>query len=83
MVNDVAQLCTIVSCLCNIINLSEETGDGHKYRGRGAIQLTGKDAYRQFQDYYNQRFKKDVDLVAEPGKLIDSLELAIISAMCF
>ena len=42
----------------------EATGDGYKYRGRGYIQLTGKDNYAAFSKAINEDCITNPDLVA-------------------
>lgn len=57
-------------------NGNETSGDGWKYRGRGALQLTGKSNYKAFADYLkNPLIMEQPDLVAG--------ELAFESAMFF
>ncbi len=57
-------------------NGSEASGDGWKYRGRGLIQLTGKENYQKLaQDH-------GVDCVNNPDVLLDP-ELALTSACWF
>jgi len=56
-------------------NGDEASGDGWKYRGRGLIQLTGKNNVRRFSvDYFG-----DDRLVADPAQL-QGPELASMSA---
>jgi putative chitinase len=57
-------------------NGPEASGDGWKYRGRGAIQLTGKDNYTNFA----KAVGKTVDEVVT---YLDTLEGAIESACWF
>ena len=46
-------------------NGDEKSGDGWKFRGRGALQLTGKDNYKAFSDYLkNPQIMTNPDLVA-------------------
>jgi len=57
-------------------NGDETSGDGWKYRGRGALQLTGKANYQKFADYLKKpEIMTNPDLVAT--------EYAFESAMFF
>lgn len=56
-------------------NGSESSGDGYKYRGRGAIQLTGKDNYLKFAKSIGKTLEETVEYC-------ETLEGAIESA-CF
>lgn len=47
-------------------NGDEASGDGWKYRGRGALQLTGKSNYKAFSDYLKKpEIMQNPDLVAD------------------
>jgi putative chitinase len=58
-------------------NGDEQSGDGWKYRGRGALQLTGKANYQAFADYVN-----DPSIMECPEKLL-SPEYLFKSAIFF
>lgn len=45
-------------------NGNEHSGDGYKYRGRGYIQLTGKDNYSKFDATVPENIVADPELVA-------------------
>lgn len=45
-------------------NGSEISGDGYKYRGRGALQTTGKDNYKALGDFLGVDLVNTPDLVA-------------------
>ena len=46
-------------------NGAEATGEGYKFRGRGALQLTGKDNYQSFSNYLKKpEIMTNPDLVA-------------------
>ena len=47
-------------------NGNEASGDGWKFRGRGAIQLTGKSNYQAFSDYI-----KDNEVMSNPDLVAD------------
>lgn len=45
-------------------NGNEASGDGYRFRGRGFIQLTGKDNYKAFDDAVEDNILENPDLVA-------------------
>lgn len=53
-------------------NGAEVTGDGYTYRGRGLIQLTGKDNYTAYKKYCGYDVVADPDLLAKPVGAIRS-----------
>lgn len=59
-------------------NGDEASGEGYKYRGRGLIQLTGKDNYRNF----GASIGRTDEVLAAP-ELVAQPELAALSAAWF
>jgi len=53
-------------------NGTEATGDGYKFRGRGYIQLTGKDNYTAFGKSINEDIASNPDLVATKYPLLSA-----------
>lgn len=53
-------------------NGGESTGDGWKYRGRGLMQLTGKENYQNYSKDRSVDFVNNPDWVAEPKWAVDS-----------
>nr|WP_234837936.1 glycoside hydrolase family 19 protein [Sinorhizobium medicae] len=47
-------------------NTPAKDGDGHLYRGRTGMQLTGKDNYRQFRDWCRAAGLDCLDFVKDP-----------------
>ena len=54
------------------------TGDGWKYRGRGVVQLTGKDNYTRFQKWLN-----DPEILSNPDKILSSAKLIVLTGVFF
>lgn len=61
-------------------NGGPETGDGYKYRGRGPIQLTGKDNYRAFA---KEMFDDWENIFENPDWVTADRDFALMSAIWF
>ena len=53
-------------------NGPEASGDGYRYRGRGYIQLTGKDNYKAFDQVVSENILESPDLVATKYPLLSA-----------
>jgi putative chitinase len=53
-------------------NGTESSGDGFKFRGRGYIQLTGKDNYAAFDKVVEENITENPDLVATKYPLLSA-----------
>jgi len=59
-----------------------ESGEGYKYRGRGFMQLTGKDNFQGFTNFMKETGRSDVDFVEEPHRVAEPTYSAL-SALWF
>jgi predicted chitinase len=65
-------------------NGDEASGEGFRFRGRGLIQLTGRDNYSGFTACHNRKNPQDPrDFLALPDLLVSELKYGIESAYYF
>lgn len=61
-------------------NGNEASGDGWRYRGRGPIQLTGKNNYTAFANDY---FEDPQTVLDDPDLLVDHIPTSLLAAVWF
>ena len=62
-------------------NGDETSQEGYKYRGRGIIQLTGKNNYREYSRIHNQKDPSDPrDFLDNPDLIVTDLKYGVESA---
>lgn len=62
---------------------NNRSGDGWKYRGRGFIQLTGRDNYLAFQNEIITKLDSKIDILSNPEYVSEDVELCLLSALWY
>lgn len=64
-------------------NGKKRSGDAYKYRGRGPMQITGKENYREFKKYYQNEGFGTTNFVGNPGKLSNNAKIGTLGALWY
>ena len=60
-----------------------QSGDGYKFIGRGIIQITGRDNYTNFNNWYKSNIDPNADLVNNPKLLDTNKEIGTLASLWY
>jgi predicted chitinase len=60
-----------------------QTGDGFAFIGRGIIQITGRDNYTKFNNWYKENINPNVDLINNPTLLNTNKEIGTLASLWY
>lgn len=65
-------------------NGDERSEEGYKFRGKGIIQLTGKNNYRRYTEIHNHANPNDVkDFIEAPDLIITNVKYGVESGFVY
>ena len=62
-------------------NGKKGTGNAYKYRGRGPMQITGKENYKEFTEWYQDEGFGSTDFTENPGRLSSNARIGTLAAL--